>query len=234
MNLRRHKCSSGRRFCFTGIAPLIPVSYTHLDVYKRQASHVSVRPVQNLEDLRGEVLRMKVLEVDQDKKNVVLSARQVQEEELAEARKRMLESLNEGVIVEGVVRRVVNFGAFVDIGDGVEGLLHVSDMAWTRTEDPRDVVSEGDRIRVKILAIDRERERISLGLKQTLPDPWDDVTTRYPVGSVVKGTVTKTVDFGAFVQLEPGIEGLVHISQLADRRVEKPEDCLLYTSYGGK
>ncbi|MFY9535902.1 MAG: bifunctional 4-hydroxy-3-methylbut-2-enyl diphosphate reductase/30S ribosomal protein S1 [Bacillota bacterium] len=188
------------------------------------ASHVSVRPVQNLEDLRGEVLRMKVLEVDQDKKNVVLSARQVQEEELAEARKRMLESLNEGVIVEGVVRRVVNFGAFVDIGDGVEGLLHVSDMAWTRTEDPRDVVSEGDRIRVKILAIDRERERISLGLKQTLPDPWDDVTTRYPVGSVVKGTVTKTVDFGAFVQLEPGIEGLVHISQLADRRVEKPEE----------
>ena len=188
------------------------------------ASHASIRPIQDLGQLRGETLRMKVLEADRDKKNVVLSARQVQEEELAEARKHVLESLNEGIIVEGIVRRVVNFGAFVDIGDGVEGLLHVSDMAWTRTEDPRDVVSEGERIRVKVLAVDRERERISLGLKQTLPDPWDDVTTRYPVGSIVKGTVTKTVDFGAFVQLEPGIEGLVHISQLADRRVEKPDE----------
>lgn len=188
------------------------------------ASHASIRPIQDLGQLRGETLRMKVLEADRDKKNVVLSARQAQEEELAEARKQVLESLNEGIIVEGVVRRVVNFGAFVDIGDGVEGLLHVSDMAWTRTEDPRDVVSEGERIRVKVLAVDRERERISLGLKQTLPDPWDDVTTRYPVGSIVKGTVTKTVDFGAFVQLEPGIEGLVHISQLADRRVEKPDE----------
>ena len=188
------------------------------------ASHASIRPIQDLSRLKGETLRMKVLEADRDKKNVVLSARQVQEEELAEARKHVLESLNEGIIVEGIVRRVVNFGAFVDIGDGVEGLLHVSDMAWTRTEDPRDVVSEGERIRVKVLAVDRERERISLGLKQTLPDPWDDVTTRYPVGSIVKGTVTKTVDFGAFVQLEPGIEGLVHISQLADRRVEKPDE----------
>jgi ribosomal protein S1/(E)-4-hydroxy-3-methyl-but-2-enyl pyrophosphate reductase len=188
------------------------------------ASHASIRPIQDLGQLRGETLRMKVLEADRDKKNVVLSARQVQEEELAEVRTHVLESLNEGIIVEGIVRRVVNFGAFVDIGDGVEGLLHVSDMAWTRTEDPRDVVSEGERIRVKVLAVDRERERISLGLKQTLPDPWDDVTTRYPVGSIVKGTVTKTVDFGAFVQLEPGIEGLVHISQLADRRVEKPDE----------
>jgi ribosomal protein S1/(E)-4-hydroxy-3-methyl-but-2-enyl pyrophosphate reductase len=188
------------------------------------ASHAGIRPIQDLRILLGETLRMKVLEADRDKKNVVLSARQVQEEELAEARKRVFESLNEGIIVEGIVRRVVNFGAFVDIGDGVEGLLHVSDMAWTRTEDPRDVVSEGERIRVKVLGVDRERERISLGLKQTLPDPWDDVTTRYPVGDIVKGTVTKIVDFGAFVQLEPGIEGLVHISQLADRRVEKPDE----------
>jgi 4-hydroxy-3-methylbut-2-enyl diphosphate reductase len=188
------------------------------------ASHSSIRPMQDLGTLVGTTLRMKVLEADRDKKNVVLSARQVQEEELVEARERVFASLNEGVIVEGIVRRVVNFGAFVDIGDGVEGLLHVSDMAWTRTEDPNDVVSEGERIKVKVLAVDTERERISLGLKQTLPDPWDDVTTRYPVGSIVKGTVTKTVDFGAFVQLEPGIEGLVHISQLADRRVGRPEE----------
>jgi|CZCA01.1.fsa_nt_gi (E)-4-hydroxy-3-methyl-but-2-enyl pyrophosphate reductase len=188
------------------------------------ASHAGIRPIQDLGTLVGKTLRMKVLEADRDKKNVVLSARRVLEEELAEARKRVFESLNEGIIVEGIVRRVVNFGAFIDIGDGVEGLLHVSDMAWTRTEDPKDVVSEGERIRVKVLGVDRERERISLGLKQTLPDPWDDVTTRYPVGDIVKGTVTKTVDFGAFVQLEPGIEGLVHISQLADRRVERPDD----------
>ena len=188
------------------------------------ASHSSIRPMQDLGALVGKTLRMKVLEADRDKKNVVLSARLVLEEELAEARKRVFATLEEGEIVEGIVRRVVNFGAFIDIGDGVEGLLHVSDMAWTRTEDPNDVVSEGERIRVKVLNVDTERERISLGLKQTLPDPWDDVATRYPVGSIVKGTVTKTVDFGAFVELEPGIEGLVHISQLANRRVGRPEE----------
>ncbi|MGE5588332.1 MAG: bifunctional 4-hydroxy-3-methylbut-2-enyl diphosphate reductase/30S ribosomal protein S1, partial [Clostridia bacterium] len=188
------------------------------------ASHASRRPMADLSPLVGQTLRMKVLEADRAKRNVVLSARLVQEHEAAEAKARVLESLQEGEIVDGVVKRVVNFGAFVDIGEGVEGLLHVSDMAWTRTTDPRDVVKEGDHIRVKVLSVDRERERISLGLKQTLPDPWDDITSRYPVGSIVTGKVTKLADFGAFVELEPGVEGLIHISQLADRRVSRPDE----------
>jgi len=188
------------------------------------ASHASRRPMADLSPLVGQTLRMKVLEADRAKRNVVLSARLVQEQEAAEAKARVLESLQEGEVVDGVVKRVVNFGAFVDIGEGVEGLLHVSDMAWTRTTDPREVVKEGDHIRVKVLSVDRERERISLGLKQTLPDPWEDVTSRYPVGSIATGKVTKLADFGAFVELEPGIEGLIHISQLADRRVSRPDE----------
>ncbi|MGE5573308.1 MAG: bifunctional 4-hydroxy-3-methylbut-2-enyl diphosphate reductase/30S ribosomal protein S1 [Bacteroidota bacterium] len=188
------------------------------------ASHASRRPMADLSPLLGRTLRMKVLEADRSKRNVVLSARLVQEEEAAEAKARVLESLQEGAIVDGIVRRVVSFGAFVDIGEGVEGLLHVSDMAWTRTTDPHDVVKEGDHIKVKVLSVDRERERISLGLKQTLPDPWEDVTSRYPVGGIVTGKVTKLADFGAFVELEPGIEGLIHISQLADRRVSRPDE----------
>ncbi|MEW5865251.1 MAG: bifunctional 4-hydroxy-3-methylbut-2-enyl diphosphate reductase/30S ribosomal protein S1 [Bacillota bacterium] len=188
------------------------------------ASHASRHPMQDLSPLVGKTLRMKVLEADREKRNVVLSARLVQEQEEAEARRRVLASLKEGDVVGGVVKRVVSFGAFVDIGEGVEGLLHVSDMAWTRTNDPRDVVSEGDHVKVKVLSVDLERERVSLGLKQTLPDPWDEVTTRYPVGSIVTGKVTKLADFGAFVALAPGIEGLIHISQLADRRVARPEE----------
>ncbi|MGE5592427.1 MAG: bifunctional 4-hydroxy-3-methylbut-2-enyl diphosphate reductase/30S ribosomal protein S1 [Betaproteobacteria bacterium] len=188
------------------------------------ASHASRRPMADLSPLVGQTLRMKVLEADRTKRNVVLSARLVQEQEAAEAKAKVLESLQEGEIVDGVVKRVVNFGAFVDIGEGVEGLLHVSDMAWTRTTDPHGVVKEGDHIKVKVLSVDRERERISLGLKQTLPDPWEDVTSRYPVGSIVTGKVTKLADFGAFVGLEPGIEGLIHISQLADRRVSRPDE----------
>ncbi|MCR4402244.1 MAG: bifunctional 4-hydroxy-3-methylbut-2-enyl diphosphate reductase/30S ribosomal protein S1 [Firmicutes bacterium] len=188
------------------------------------ASHASRRPMADLSPLVGQTLRMKVLEADRAKRNVVLSARLVQEQEAAEAKARVLDSLQEGEIVDGIVRRVVNFGAFVDIGEGVEGLLHVSDMAWTRTTDPRDVVHEGDHIRVKVLSVDRERERISLGLKQTLQDPWEDITSRYPVGSIVTGKVTKLADFGAFVELEPGIEGLIHISQLAERRVSRPDE----------
>ncbi len=188
------------------------------------ASHASRRPMADLSPLVGKRLRMKVLEADRDKRNVVLSARLVQEQEEAEARRNVLASLKEGEIVDGVVKRVVSFGAFVDIGGGVEGLLHISDMAWTRTNDPRTVVTEGDRIKVKILSVDLERERISLGLKQTLPDPWEDVTSRFPVGSIVTGKVTKLADFGAFVELGEGIEGLIHISQLADRRVARPDE----------
>ena len=126
--------------------------------------------------------------------------------------------------VPGVVRRLTDFGAFVDIGDGVEGLLHVSEMAYSRVNHPSDVVSEGDEITVMVLGVDRERERISLGLKQTIPDPWSTVGERYVVGQKVTGEVTRVVDFGAFVKLEDGIEGLVHISELSHKHVAKAED----------
>ncbi|HHV62203.1 MAG TPA: bifunctional 4-hydroxy-3-methylbut-2-enyl diphosphate reductase/30S ribosomal protein S1 [Firmicutes bacterium] len=188
------------------------------------ASHVGLRPVADLSSIVGTHMRLKVLEADRSRNNVVLSQRLVLEQEQAEARERAFETLKEGDIKEGTVKRVVNFGAFVDIGDGVEGLLHVSDMSWGRVKDPKDVVSEGDHIKVMVLGVDKERRRISLGLKQTLPDPWLDIEKRYPVGSIVKGKVTKLMNFGAFVELEPGVEGLVHISQLADRHVAKPEE----------
>ncbi|HHY48094.1 MAG TPA: bifunctional 4-hydroxy-3-methylbut-2-enyl diphosphate reductase/30S ribosomal protein S1 [Firmicutes bacterium] len=188
------------------------------------ASHIGLRPVRDLHPLIGTTIRMKVLEAEKDRNNVVLSERAVLEREAQEARKRALESLKEGEVREGIVRRVVNFGAFVDIGDGLEGLLHVSDMTWGRTRDPKAIVSEGEKVRVKVLSVDRERERISLGLKQTMPDPWQNIESRYPIGSIVTGKVTKLVDFGAFVELEDGVEGLVHISQLSDRRVAKPDE----------
>ncbi|HEY8498377.1 MAG TPA: S1 RNA-binding domain-containing protein, partial [Limnochordales bacterium] len=129
-----------------------------------------------------------------------------------------------GQVVEGVVRRLTDFGAFIDLGGGVEGLLHISEMAWSRVRHPSDVLKEGQTIKVMVLNVDRERERISLGLKQVLPNPWDTVNERYHVGDVVEGEVTRLVDFGAFVRLEDGIEGLVHISQLADHHVTKPQE----------
>ncbi len=188
------------------------------------ASHVDRNFVDNLEQYVGQRLRFRILELDRQRRNVVLSRKELLEEELARAKEEAFGRLQEGQVVTGVVRRLTDFGAFVDIGGGVEGLLHVSEMAWSRVRHPQDVLHEGQEIRVKILGIDRERERISLSLKETTPDPWSTVASRYQEGQVVEGEVTRIVDFGAFVKLEDGIEGLVHISQLADRRVEKPSD----------
>ena len=172
----------------------------------------------------GQNLRLKVIELDRERNNVVLSRKEVLEEEYEAAKARIFAELQEGQIVTGIVRRITDFGAFVDIGSGVEGLLHVSEMAWSRVNHPSDIVSENDEIRVMVLNVDRENERISLGLKQTLPDPWDDIEERYRVGEVVEGQVTRVVDFGAFVKLEDGVEGLVHISQMADHHVNDPRE----------
>ncbi len=188
------------------------------------ASQVGRRFVEDLSVYVGQTLRMKVREVERLRSNVVLSHREVLEEEERLAKERAFETLERGLVLNGTVTRLVSFGAFVDIGDGVEGLLHISDISWSRIKHPGEVLAEGQAIKVKVLNVDRERERISLGYKQLLPDPWEDVGERFPVGSVVTGVVTKTVDFGAFVRLEDGIEGLVHISQLADRRVGRPEE----------
>lgn len=188
------------------------------------ASHVARNYVEDLDRYVGETLRLKVIELDRQRNNVVLSHKDVLEEEFAKAKDEAFSSLNEGVVAKGVVRRITDFGAFVDIGGGVEGLLHVSEMAWSRVRHPSDVVSEGQEVDVMVLKIDEENERISLSLKETLPDPWLSVGQRYKVGEAVKGTVTRVVDFGAFVKLEDGIEGLVHISQLADHHVANPSE----------
>ncbi|NMB00514.1 MAG: bifunctional 4-hydroxy-3-methylbut-2-enyl diphosphate reductase/30S ribosomal protein S1 [Firmicutes bacterium] len=188
------------------------------------ASHVSRGFEDNLEKYIGQTLELKIIELDRSKNNVVFSHKLVLEEKHAEAKEKAFATLQEGMKVPGVVRRLTDFGAFVDIGNGVEGLLHVSEMAYSRVNHPSDVVSEGDEITVMILGVDQERERISLGLKQTIADPWSTVTERYAEGQKVTGEVTRVVDFGAFVKLEDGIEGLVHISELSHKHVAKAED----------
>ncbi len=188
------------------------------------ASQVDRRFVDNLEQFIGQVWKLKILEMDRERNNVVLSHKAVLDEEFQSHKQDVYDSLKPGEIVDGEVKRLTDFGAFIDIGDGVEGLLHVSEMAFSRVKHPSDVVCEGQKIKVMILGVDKERERISLGLKQTLPDPWDHVAEKYPEGSLVEGEVTRLVDFGAFVKLEDGVEGLVHISQLANRHVAKPDE----------
>lgn len=188
------------------------------------ASHVTRGFVENLDGFVGQTMSFQVLELDRKRRNVVLSRKPIIEEELRRAKEAVYESLKEGQVLEGTVKRLADFGAFVDIGNGVEGLLHVSEMAWTRVRHPKDVLAEGDRIKVMILGIDREHDRISLGLRQTIPNPWDKAAEKYPVGQVVTGEVTRTAEFGAFVKLEEGVEGLVHISQLANRHVAKASE----------
>ena len=188
------------------------------------ASHVSRNFVDNLEKYVGQTLKLKIIELDRQKNNVVLSHKDVLDEEYKVAKEQAFASLEENTIVDGVVRRLTDFGAFVDIGGGVEGLLHVSEMAHGRVKHPSDVLSEGDQIKVMVLGVDTEKERISLGLKQTLADPWESISDRYQVGDKVTGEVTRVVDFGAFVRLEDGVEGLVHISQLSHRHVAKAEE----------
>jgi 4-hydroxy-3-methylbut-2-enyl diphosphate reductase len=188
------------------------------------ASHVSRGFENNLEKYVGQTLELKIIELDRSKNNVVFSHKVVLEERHARAKEKAFATLEPGMKIPGVVRRLTDFGAFVDIGDGVEGLLHVSEMAYSRVNHPSDVVAEGDEITVMVLGVDKERERISLGLKQTIPDPWTTVGERYAVGQKVSGEVTRVVDFGAFVKLEDGIEGLVHISELSHKHVAKAED----------
>ncbi|MFZ5632693.1 MAG: bifunctional 4-hydroxy-3-methylbut-2-enyl diphosphate reductase/30S ribosomal protein S1 [Bacillota bacterium] len=187
------------------------------------ASLVDRGYVEDLSKFLGQKISAKVIELNRARKKVILSRKAVVEEEYARKREEMLNSLKEKQVVRGIVRRLTNFGAFVDIG-GIDGLLHISEMAWHRVNHPSEVVKVGDEVDVMILRIDRENEKISLGLKQVLPNPWDNVVEKYPVGKVVQAKVVRLAPFGAFVQLEPGVEGLVHISHLADRHVVKPDE----------
>ncbi len=184
------------------------------------ASHVAIEYVENLEQFVGQTLKLKVIEVDRANNNVVLSRKVVLEEEREAAKAETIAKLEEGQTVEGTVTKIVDFGAFIDLG-GIEGLLHISEMSWGRIDHPSEVLQEGEQINVKVLKLDIENERIALGLKQILPDPWIQFIENHSVGDVVNGTITKTVDFGAFMEIVPGIEGLIHISQLARRHVEK-------------
>lgn len=165
----------------------------------------------------------KVIELNRARRKVILSRKAVLEEEYASKREQLLDSLEEGQVAKGIVRRLTNFGAFVDIG-GVDGLLHISEMAWYRINHPSEVVEVGEELEVKVLRVDRENDKVSLGLKQVLPNPWDNVEEKYLVDSIVTAKVVRLAPFGAFVQLEPGVEGLVHISHLADRHVTTPDE----------
>lgn len=187
------------------------------------ASLVERGYVENLEDYVGKDLRLKVIELDKNKNKVVLSQKKVLDEEYEAKKKETWENIEVGQVVHGIVRRLTDFGAFIDIG-GVDGLLHVSEISWGRVEHPKDVLQENQEIDVVILGIDREAEKVSLGLKQLQENPWKSAGKNYPVGTVVKGKVLRIAPFGAFVEVEPGVEGLVHISQLAEEHVEKTED----------
>ncbi|MEW6574071.1 MAG: bifunctional 4-hydroxy-3-methylbut-2-enyl diphosphate reductase/30S ribosomal protein S1 [Bacillota bacterium] len=189
------------------------------------ASLVERGYVENLSKYVGQKVTCKIIEFNRARKKVVLSRKAVLEEEYQQKRKDTLASIQEGSVVKGVVRRLTSFGAFVDIG-GIDGLLHVSEISWHRVNHPGEVLSVGDEIEVKVVKIDWENEKVSLSRKQVVPNPWDSVEEKYPVNSLVEAKVIRLVPFGAFVELEPGVEGLIHISHFADWHVAKPEDVL--------
>lgn len=189
------------------------------------ASHLDLRYVPDLSIYVGQSLALKIIELDSKKNRIVLSRKLVLEREREILREKTWANIEEGQVIKGVVQRLTDFGAFVDIG-GVDGLIHISDLAWQKIKHPSEVVQEGQELEIKVLKVDRERERISLGLKQLLPDPWEDLDKKYKVGSIIEGTVVKLVNFGAFVEVEPGVEGLVHISQIAREHIASPADVL--------
>jgi len=187
------------------------------------ASLVDLRRVKDLSTYLGQRLEARVIEMDRNRNNVVLSRRVVLEEGRKHERQDILAKLAKGQILKGNVSSIVDFGAFVDLG-GIDGLVHISELSWSHVNHPSEVVAVGDPVEVMVLDVDMNRERISLGLKQTQEDPWKQLVRSFPVGSIVEGKVTKLVTFGAFVELGQGVEGLVHISEMAKGHVEKPED----------
>jgi small subunit ribosomal protein S1 len=187
------------------------------------ASLVDIRRVPNLDEYLGTKIETKVIELNRSRNNVVLSRRAVLEEERKEVRQQILDRLEPGLEVEGQISNIVDFGAFVDL-DGIDGLIHISELSWSHVNHPSEILGIGDTVRVKVLDIDRDRQRISLGLKQTQEDPWQRIINTYNVGDELTGKVTKVVTFGAFVEILDGVEGLVHISELAPHHVESPRE----------
>jgi len=185
-------------------------------------SQVDLRPVRNLDGLKGQEIEVAVIKLNKKRGNIVVSRKQLLEEEQNEKRSKTLEHLEEGTELTGVVKNLTEYGAFVDLG-GIDGLLHITDMSWGRLTHPRDLVNVGDHIQVKVLKFDKDKQRVSLGFKQLTPDPWLDASHRYPVGAHVSGRVISVTDYGAFVELEQGIEGLVHVSEMTwSKRMKHP------------
>jgi small subunit ribosomal protein S1 len=185
-------------------------------------SQVDVRPVRNLDALKGQELEVRVIKVNKKRGNIVVSRKQILDEEVTAKRDVTMTHLEENAILTGTVKNLTDYGAFVDLG-GIDGLLHITDMSWGRLTHPRDLVNVGDQIQVKVLKFDRDKQRVSLGFKQLTPDPWLDASERYPIGARVHGRVISVTDYGAFIELEQGIEGLVHVSEMTwSKRMKHP------------
>ncbi|RMF46583.1 MAG: 30S ribosomal protein S1 [Deltaproteobacteria bacterium] len=189
-------------------------------------SQVDLRPVRNLDKLIGETYQFKIIKLNKRRGNIVLSRRVLLEEERASQREVTLKELEEGKVMEGVVKNLTDYGAFIDLG-GIDGLLHITDMSWGRVNHPSDILAVGDKVNVKVLKYDQEKERVSLGLKQISPDPWLTVSDKYEIGNKVTGKVVSLTDYGAFVELEEGVEGLIHVSEMSwTKRIKHPNKIL--------
>ncbi len=190
------------------------------------ASHIDIQPPKNLDQYVGQTYDFKVLKINHERQNIVLSRRELIEEQRVNKRRDLLEKLQPGQIRKGVVKNITDFGAFIDL-DGMDGLLHITDMSWGRIGHPSELLKQGEEIEVMIIDINREKERVSLGLKQTKNNPWDNIDHKFPVGSKIHGKVVNLVPYGAFIELEPGVEGLVHITEMSwTKRISKPSELL--------
>jgi small subunit ribosomal protein S1 len=189
------------------------------------ASLVEAHYVEDFSDYKGKNLTFKIVELDKEKNRLILSHRAVVEEEKGKNKKNLLGSITPGQVIDGTVQRITDFGAFVDIG-GIDGLVHISQLSHQHIEKPSDVVQEGQQVKVKVLSVDRDNERISLSIKETQPGPWSQVSEKAPKGSTLTGTVKRLVSYGAFVEVFPGVEGLVHISQIAHKHIGTPHEVL--------
>lgn len=189
------------------------------------ASQLSTKFVDNLNEFVGKTLEVKLIELDIDKQRVILSRKEVEKEQLQTKKEELLNSIKPGEKIKGVVSRLTKFGAFVDLG-GLDGLIHISELSWKRVNDPSEVVSVGDAVEVYVLSVDKEKNKISLALKDVSGNPWSNVIKKYKVGDMADGTVSKFLNFGVFVEIEPGVEGLVHISEISEERVTKIDSIL--------
>ncbi len=177
-------------------------------------SQIDIRPIRNMDELVGQHFKFKVLKLNEKRNNIVISRRALLEEEREKKRKELLERIEEGVVLDGTVKNITEYGAFIDL-DGLDGLLHITDMSWGRINHPSEILSIGDQVKVKVIKFDPERQRVSLGLKQLTPDPWENIEEKYPIGMRAKGKVVSITDYGAFIELEEGVEGMVHVTEMA-------------------